>query len=135
MTQEEERRFRALETLRKAAWESFNERRKYEFKVTFSMWTALAALIGLLMTRDMKGPAVAYAAGTTAVSVGAAALHAWWIGGISRANRLDKHIAFTEYRDRMNMMLNVTFGPGTNGLIAEVGRGGGRWSGMLQVCV
>src|SRR5262245_19717771 len=51
-------RFDALEVLRAAAWRNFNDRRDYEWKFSFGIWTALALACGALLTRlPMEGSA------------------------------------------------------------------------------
>lgn len=43
-------RLEALEKLRNVAWEEFNNRRIYEWKMSMGIWTALAAFIALILT-------------------------------------------------------------------------------------
>lgn len=40
------RYFDAIESLRQAAWQSFDRRRAFEWKLSFGLWTALGAIIG-----------------------------------------------------------------------------------------
>lgn len=44
--------FESLATLWKGAWEQFNERRKYEFQILISIWTALASFTALILSSE-----------------------------------------------------------------------------------
>jgi len=54
MNEEQKRRFDVISTLRSWAWTSFDRRRDYEWKLSLGVWTALSALIGILLTKDMS---------------------------------------------------------------------------------
>lgn len=105
MTEEERRRFESLETLRAAAYTSFNDRRGHEWKLSFGIWSALAiflaALVQPLKTGEvfpLKGPCVWIAFALAGLLV--AVLHAVWSQWASRANYIDSKIQF-HFRDEM----------------------------------
>jgi hypothetical protein len=54
MDENQKRKFDAISTLRSWAWVSFDRRRDFEWKLSIGVWTALAALIGILLTRDIS---------------------------------------------------------------------------------
>ena len=39
-------------TLAKHHWDNFDRRRSYEWKLSLGVWTALAAFVGVLLTKD-----------------------------------------------------------------------------------
>lgn len=84
-------RFDKLETLRKAAWESFSSRRPIEWRVSLSLWGFLAAFIVALMSEKAAielSPKLAF----ILISVLSAfpILHVLWLVGIVRAHTLDR---------------------------------------------
>lgn len=109
MTDGEKRRFDALETLRKSAWDSFDKRRTFEWKICISLWTAFAAYIGAVLTgrlTDRIGLSTIIAVLSASILI--VGLHTSWIRGLGRANRLDRKIAFY-FCDLMIQELSVRF--------------------------
>lgn len=45
-------RWDRIESIRKASWESYRNRREYEWKISFGVWAALLALLHVLLNRD-----------------------------------------------------------------------------------
>src|SRR6266508_3112644 len=91
MTEDSRRRFESLETLRAAAYASFNDRRGHEWKLAVSVWTTLALfLAGLAQPAKsgesfpLRGPWVwvLFAVRGLALVI----LHALWNDCVSRAN-------------------------------------------------
>ena len=123
MTEIDRWRFESLETLRSAAYNSFNDRRGYEWKFSISLWTALAiVLAGLLQPTKsgesfpLHGPWVWKLAALT--SFGLVFLHAMWNHWASKANKIDTAIA-QHFRNKMHDMLEVPFDSGLNNTITE----------------
>jgi len=54
MTEEEKKHFDALSTMWNGAWQQFNQRRNYEWKVSLALWTACASFIALVFTRGIS---------------------------------------------------------------------------------
>jgi len=105
MTEEEKRRFESLETLRVAAYTSFNDRRGYEWKLALSIWTALAIFLAGLVQPAKTGEAfplhgpcvwVAFAVAGLVVVI----LHSFWSNWASRAHYIDNKIQY-HFRDEM----------------------------------
>lgn len=55
---EKEIRLEYLEALRFAAYQSFNDRRSYEWKLSLAIWTAIAVLVAGLVPTRSKGHSV-----------------------------------------------------------------------------
>ena len=55
MTDDERNRFESMDSLRQAAYDSFNDRRSYEWKFSLSIWTALAVLLAGLVQPAKDG--------------------------------------------------------------------------------
>jgi hypothetical protein len=54
MTDEEKNKFDAFSVFWKQAWDNISERRKYEIRMTFAVWAALAALITALLIQNVR---------------------------------------------------------------------------------
>ena len=50
MDDNQKNEFDALSVLRRASWNSFNERRVYEWKFSLALWAVYAAFIGSIIT-------------------------------------------------------------------------------------
>jgi len=50
MREDQKRVFDAIYTLRLAAWNSFDKRRDFEWRAALGIWTAMAAMIGILLS-------------------------------------------------------------------------------------
>jgi hypothetical protein len=141
VTEEDKRKFDALETLRNAAWTSFNERRPYEWKVCLALWTGLSLFIGAVATRKVPGSAFAVAVIVTITAIIIGLNHYRWIAGIERANGIDKMV-FLEYWDAMDEIVNFRLTDETREVIREWGshtpRGKqwmGHWSHSFQIWI
>jgi hypothetical protein len=141
MTDDERRRFESLESLRLAAYNSFNDRRGYEWKFCLSIWTAQAVfLAGLLQPTkpDEKFPLTFPCAWVFAAFIGflIICLHIYWSNGLARANLVDKKI-FLFYDRLMQIMLNVHFTEEIKKEIDELPttKGWTQWSHLAQVAI
>ena len=90
VTEEEKRRFDAVFSLCDIAWRQFNLRRDYEFKVTLSLWTALAlAVAGVARaSKPLTIPMLAM----VAICVTLFSLHTLWCWGIGQAQNGERRI-------------------------------------------
>ena len=144
MNEDQKRRFDALETLRKAAYDSFDGRRTYEWKFCFSLWTAFAVLIGALVTQPVEegktlpvtgwGPFVA----TMVICVTLACLHGVWLVGLGRSNRVDRLISYHFEREMRDVSLVLPFPKGLEAELAVLrNRMGliGNWSHGSQLTI
>lgn len=115
MTDNSERLFNALETLRCAAWKSFDHRRTYEWKFAIAIWTALAISTGSLITQPidfnkswvLKWPWSFIDASIIGIIL--LVIHALLSRGWSKANDTDRRIA-TVYEKRMCELIGVDHG-------------------------
>ena len=123
MTEDSRRRFESLETLRAAAYASFNDRRGHEWKLAVSVWTTLALfLAGLVQPAKsgesfpLRGPWVwvLFAVGGLSLVI----LHALWNDWASRANRIDADIAL-HFRDEMIKEIQAPLPEDTRKRMAE----------------
>jgi hypothetical protein len=111
MTEDQERLFKSLNTLRQAAWDSFDHRRTYEWKFAFGVWTPLVVLTGTLLTHTasesypLRGP---WAVGMTGLfGLMVIGLHAYWSRGINRANDIDRALSYA-YEENMCPLVSVS---------------------------
>jgi hypothetical protein len=105
MSEDDRRRFESLAALMAAAYSSFNDRRSHEWKLSLSIWTALAVFLGAIVQPieagkmfPMRGSGV-WLLGLF-LSGGIVVLHAVWSDWASRANQKDKVIQL-HFRDEM----------------------------------
>lgn len=88
----EQERFECLSTLRKAAWDDFNRRSGYEWRMCIALWTAALAFIGMVVTDRVEQTIsrwpVAVIAGLVFL------LHCFWQWNVATTNRLDREKAW-----------------------------------------
>ncbi len=121
--------FRALETLRSAAWASFNRRSGYEWKFCFAIWTALAVFIGSLVmhptepakTIQIKG---AELVGLIVIGLGVLFIHAFWIAGAGHANAIDRRLSYM-YEEKMRLLVGIDYKKDVRPIIEPSGNGKG----------
>lgn len=103
MTNEDKNKFDALEQLRAAAWDSFDKRRTYEWRICIALWTAFAAFIGAVVTGRVA-TTTPVAVGTTIIALAVLILHHFWLRGLSRAHETDKREDVFFRRQMMDML-------------------------------
>ncbi|MDR3410833.1 MAG: hypothetical protein P4L87_07815 [Formivibrio sp.] len=94
MNDEQKRLIDVLSMRRSWEWDSYNSRREYEWKVTIGVWTALAASLGLIISKDVTFPVEFIKFGSIALVVLLFCLHLWFLWGIQRANDADRDQVF-----------------------------------------
>lgn len=92
-------RFENLETLRKAAWDSFATRREFAWKVSIAFWSLLAAFIAGVVTNKVYLGCLAKGL-LTAFPIILGCAHLLWIWGIRRGDLIDR-MEEGDYRDAM----------------------------------
>ncbi|SRR6266404_451807 len=86
-------RLEYIEALRLAAYNSFNDRRSYEWKLSLAIWTAIAVLVaGLVQPGQVAFPfhGIRYGVGATIVGMAIVALHVYFSNCLARANTIDR---------------------------------------------
>lgn len=108
MNTDEKARFDAIALLYQRAWEQFNDRRRYEFKVTLTYWTALAlAVAGSIKIKSFPSiPGRQWA--LICYAVLAIGLHLFWVYGIWRAQGTNQQIALF-YQTPLLKLADVEF--------------------------
>lgn len=93
MSEDQKRTFDAVFALRSAAWNSSDKRREFEWRAALGLWTAMAAMIGILLSgKDIKIDLAIKVGGAILVAA-LAFLHASFTHGIQEANRYDRDLA------------------------------------------
>jgi hypothetical protein len=111
MTSDEKARFDAFETLRQAAWNNFDHRRSYEWKLAISLWTALAAFTGAVITRPTDPALPAVRGSVWLVAVGGLAvtlIHAYWSYNCKVRNDRDRKLSYL-FEEKMCTLLSVSY--------------------------
>lgn len=109
MNSESKVRFDALETLRSAAWMSFDTRRAFEWKLALGLWTALAAFIGTVLSGDVPIRIIGCPRLFVVLIVSTLfALHVHFVRGIVIAHHIDRRIVYL-MRDEMMKLATVGF--------------------------
>src|SRR5262245_41873946 len=115
MTEDEKRRFDALESQRKAHYDSFDQRRAYEWKLSFGLWTAMAAFLATLITQPVQQgqqfPVSGRLASVATFIVAAfiVFVHTKFLIGMGRANNADRRMSWHFEREMRENMLNLPF--------------------------
>jgi hypothetical protein len=95
MTAEDKNRFDSISVMYKQAWNNFNERRKYESKISFGVYTVYAFTIAgifIQMEKDtIKGDI--FLPGIIVIGLLVLILHGLYLKGASKANFIDRKIA------------------------------------------
>lgn len=100
-----------LEALRKASYESFNDRRGYEWKLSLAIWTAVAVIIVGLIQPLKEGNAFPfhgqrYAIATGVVGLIIVLLHIYFSNCLARANAIDRKKA-RNYNNQIESKLDL----------------------------
>lgn len=124
MEEPERRRFESIETLRRAAYERFNDRRAYEWKFSLGIWTAEAVfLAGLVQPVEVGeiSPMTARGAWIAAAMAGTllVAVHGYWSKRAARAHSIDKEVSHF-FGNAMQEMLNLPFSDGVAKEISDL---------------
>lgn len=141
MTEEERRKFESAETLRQAAYCSFNDRRVYEWKLNLAIWTFLAVLLAGLVQPSKDGelfPLKGTGAWLSAAILGGLVIlvHAYWSDGAARANAIDKAIA-RHYARIMHEVVAPPFDQELTDRIAALPKqvGWRQWTHLAQIAI
>lgn len=110
---EDSDRLQGMEWLRSAGYNSFNDRRSYEWKFSLAIWTALAVMtIGLM--RPVEAGTVfpfhgkRYGIIATILGIGLNLVHTYFHNRMARANAIDKDIALF-YSKQMRAAIGLSF--------------------------
>jgi uncharacterized membrane protein len=140
VNEEERRRFESLESLRRAAYESFDSRRSYEWKLSLGIWTAEAlALVALLQptNRGEDFPLKSHWAlgGAGLVVLVLVFLHAYLSDGFAKANGCDKAEVRRFKKEMETIALQVAKKRDDEGACGddEGARGWKQWSHLGQI--
>ena len=111
MKEEAKMEYDAVVVLWTRSWQNISERRTYEWRVAFSLWTALAAVISIILTKRVPDTALTLFPGFLSVALFVAAItvvHAWWLHGAGKARDFDRRMAF-HYEDKLRQLSNSDF--------------------------
>jgi len=134
MDENERRRFESLEVLRLAAYQSFNDRRSYEWKLSLGIWSAQAIVAAALLRSEDDKTLQGTSRWVAAAAFGAvlALLHLFFTWRVGRANRVDQD-AFIVCRDAMEALASLEVGDDLKDGREELRKWRGRWSWFTQV--
>lgn len=138
MDEDTKRRFDAIVELWKQPWQRISERRSYEWRVAFTLWTALAAFIGLVVTGRLSAPRQALVWAIKIIGLIVCVLHAWYLCGLGKAHDTDRHIAI-HYERILQVLANAGFekdlAEKLEGIRKKQGTLFGDWSRRIQIAV
>ena len=101
-----------MEALRVAAYQSFNDRRSYEWKLSLAIWTPIAVLVAGLVQPGHEGTfpfkGIKYGFAATGVGLAIVLLHIYFNNGMARANAIDKDVSLF-YAKRMRTVIGLHF--------------------------
>jgi hypothetical protein len=104
MTDEQKKIFDSTFEMYSLSWQQFNERRSYEFKVSLTFWTALAAAVAGSLHLSIL-PAIPGGRFTLLlIAISSLSLHGIWCFGIGRAQRAERKIALFYERKLQNLI-------------------------------
>jgi len=139
MKDEERGRFESLENLRRAAYESFNDRRSHEWKFSLSLWGAEAILLAGLLQPFENGevfPLKGCCVRCVAVVFGSllVLLYGYWQHCAARANSVDKDVS-RHFADEMVKILSLPYSKELQDKIDRIPKDGTwrSWSNLAQI--
>jgi hypothetical protein len=100
--------FASLEVLRKAAWDSYDKRREFEWRIALALWAGMGAFGALTVAKDslLRGPNVVLFASAMALAL--LGLHVSFLRELTRRNRFDSHTSY-EYEAEMRKLIHWSF--------------------------
>jgi hypothetical protein len=101
------RYFDAVESLRQAAWQSFDRRRSFEWKLSFGFWTALGSIIVGLAIGEATLKSTPERVFLSLVSLVVVLLHGWWSFFLDQVNRADLDKSYAYEQEQM-LALGIT---------------------------
>ena len=93
MNENEKRRFDAIWELCKSSWQRISERRVYEWRVNFTLWTTFAAFIAIVVTRTLPVQQIYLFWGVVAIGAALSVIHWRWLKRLNDATWSDNCIA------------------------------------------
>jgi len=84
MNNEEKNKFDSIEVLRQSAWNSFQHRQGFEWKICLALWTALSSFIGMILSGKCGRIEHLTATITTIVCLFIIGLYLYWIEKATR---------------------------------------------------
>ena len=93
MDEKEKRRFDAVMQLHNSSWKRVTERRHYEWRIAFTLWTAFAAFIAIVVTRALQIPTGHLFWGVIALGLVLCIIHGFWLKGLGKAIDTDREMA------------------------------------------
>jgi len=103
MSEKEE--FDSLYVFWKNSWDSFYNRRPYEFKIGLAIWTSLSSLIGIVLVNDIPKISYYVLGPIIVIAIALLILHAMWLSGIHKAYNKDRVLA-DFYSEKMHNLIN-----------------------------
>jgi hypothetical protein len=137
MTEEDKRRFDAVFSLFDVAWRQFNLRRDFEFKVTLTLWTALAIGIAGVWNVSHLAAISIPPKEMLPIAIILFALHALWCWGIGQAQNGDRRIAIG-YERTLHELSRTSFDEATKKQLKSLQRRMGllkNWTYIFQLGV
>lgn len=135
------RYFDAVESLRQAAWQTFDRRRAFEWKLSFGLWTALSSIIAGLAIGQATLKSVPERSLLSLVSLSVVILHGWWSYSLDQVNRADLDKSYVYEREQLctlGMTEQTNAGKDVRMIISEMtGRGwfAKHWGHITQVAI
>jgi hypothetical protein len=110
MDEDTKRRFDGIVELWKHCWQSVAERRKNEWRAAYTLWTAFAALIVLILRGELRRAQTNYFPFVLVLIFGLALcfIHGWWLVGIGRRHSINRRMA-VHYEDILRTLSNSDF--------------------------
>lgn len=104
------RRFDAIATLWKNNWENFNERRKYEWKLAFGIWTAPAIFISRFVFEEPPRPEIGIKVGACILALVAIVAHYLFLWGLLKKENRDIRI-MVHYQGFLHTLSGLVLSP------------------------
>ena len=108
MDENTKRRFDAVAKLSYRAWENLHKRRAYEWRVAFTLWTAFALFLGILLTGQLSASKGLLFSGCFVMGLIMCLIHAYWLNGLGISETFDREMAI-HFESLLQQMSNSEF--------------------------
>ena len=108
MDENTKRRFDGIVELYTRCWQNLYERRTYEWRVAFTLWTAFAVFLAVVLTKSLSAPKEIVFWVSFVMGLILCCIHGVWLHGLGKRNTLDREMAI-HYEKLLRGLSNSNF--------------------------
>lgn len=121
MDEAAKRRFDAILELLNGCWQKTADRRTYEWRITLTLWTGFAMLIGVLLTSDIGTASPAVSVGVFIIGFLIVCAHGLFLWGVAVMQTADRKMAL-HYEKILQNLSEAAFDEGLREALDQIQR-------------